>query len=128
MTRFLIIIIGISLFFYTACKQDKKKYDINKISSETKLYLDNNDKRGIESKSGIIYYVEKDLQTITAYEKNKIKWQTNISIVYDTAFLGKPDIWLLELKNDTLFVGYGSILSYANINVKNGKVEFMGSD
>jgi hypothetical protein len=126
MTRFSIVIIGGIIFFLTSCVQEKK-YDINKISTETQLYFNKTEKRGIESKTGVIYYVEKDLKTITAYENNKIKWQTNISKICNN-FIGKHDIWFMELSNDTLFIKFGSVISFANVDIKNGKATFLGSD
>ena len=47
------------------------------ISKNSEINFARTQKRGIK-KNNIIYYVEKDLQSISAYIRSKLKWQTNV--------------------------------------------------
>ena len=91
-TFFLLFIIQITF------GQNKSDFNNNKISTETELNFSNTDKRGIKSSDGIIYYVEKDLQTLTAYENGKVKWKTNIIENHGKPSVGKPEIRFVQLK------------------------------
>jgi hypothetical protein len=75
----------------------------------------------------IIYYVEKDLETISAYKNNTIIWQTNVVSVCGKPKVGKPEIRYIRLNKDKLHVVIGKH-NYAEIDIINGKIEFTGAD
>lgn len=52
--------------------------------------------RGIVS-GKVIYYVEKDLQTVLAYENGKLKWKTNVISVCGKPSAGKAEIRIMKL-------------------------------
>lgn len=95
-----------------------KKNEIN-LSFEPKM-------RGIEV-NNVTYYIEKDMQTISAYKNGKIKWQTNIIYVCGKPGVGKPEVRCLKIKGGILQVVFGKH-SFANVNINNGKTKFIGSD
>jgi hypothetical protein len=95
-----------------------KKNEIN-LSFEPKM-------RGIEV-NNVTYYIEKDMQTVSAYENGKIKWQTNIISVCGKPGVGKPEVRCLKIKGKILQVVFGKH-SFANVNINNGKTKFIGSD
>jgi hypothetical protein len=82
--------------------------------------------RGIESEK-VIYYVEKDLQTVSAYEKGKLKWKTNIISVCGKPSVGKAEIRCIKLKTQKLLITFGKH-SWAEVDTVNGKTKFVGSD
>ena len=81
----------------------------------------------IKSSDGIIYYVEKDMQTLTACKNGEITWKTNIIKPCGKPFVGKPEIRYIQLKNDTLNLVYGKH-SFASVDCINGKTMCLGSD
>lgn len=59
----------LSIFtFIVAQTSFAQKYDANLISKDSEINFSKTQKRGIKS-NNVIYYVEKDLQTISAYKK-----------------------------------------------------------
>ncbi|MFB3387556.1 hypothetical protein [Flavobacterium sp. LAR06] len=65
--KFLVLII----FTQTSFAQS---FDKNLVSKKTELNLSFESKmRGIKSKN-VVYYIEKDIQTLSAYENGKLKW------------------------------------------------------
>jgi len=104
-----------------------QSYDVNLISKKSELNLSFEPKmRGIESNS-IIYYIEKDFQTLSAYENGKLKWQTNIISVCGKPSVGKSEIRVVKPKTDKLFIVFGKH-SFAEVDISNGKTTFWGSD
>jgi hypothetical protein len=65
-TFFLLFVIQITF------GQNESVFDDTKISTDTELNFSNTDRRGIKSNDGIIYYVEKDMQTLTAYKNGEV--------------------------------------------------------
>jgi hypothetical protein len=120
-------LLGLLFAFQAATAQDKAAYDKSKISTEAELNSGSTNKRGIESKTGIIYYIEKDKKTITAYEKSKIKWQTDIIEVCGRPAVGKPEIRYLRLDKETLKIVFGKH-SFASVDINTGKATYLGTD
>jgi hypothetical protein len=127
MTRFIINMLGLFFIIQSVCGQDSITYDKNKVSFATELNFAITDNRGIESKAGIIYYVEKDMQTLTAYENDKIKWRINIILICGKPTVGQPEIRFVKLDNDKLNVTFGKH-SFANVAIADGKTIYLGSD
>ena len=96
------------------------------ISKDSEINFAETQKRGIE-KNGIIYFVEKDLQTISAYKNNKMLWQTNVLNACGKPKVGEPEIRYLSCKFGKLLVVIGKH-DFAEINIQNGKTELVGSD
>lgn len=107
--------------------QNKSDFNDNEISTDFELNFLNTDKRGIKSSNGIIYYVEKDLQTITAYENGKVKWKTNIIRTCGKPSVGKPEIRFIRLKNGEINLTYGKH-NFANVDISSGNITNLGSD
>jgi hypothetical protein len=95
-----------------------KKLDLN-LSLEPKM-------RGIES-DNVIYYIEKDMQTLSAYINGKLKWKTNIISVCGKPGVGKSEIRVIKLRVDKLSVVFGKH-SFAEVDINTGKTEYIGSD
>lgn len=127
MTRHLIFLFGLLFVLQTTCAQNTTIYDKSNTSTETELNIAVSDKRGIESESGIIYYVEKDMKTLTAYENGKIKWQTNVVEICRQSTIGQPEIRYLKLENLTLTIIFDKH-SFASVDVSAGKTTCMGAD
>jgi len=88
------------------------------------------DKRGIKADNGIIYMVDTDLQTLTAFENKKAKWSVNIIKPCELPDVGpqeKQKIRYIKLSKDNIDVTYGKH-DYATVDIKNGKVTCLGSD
>ncbi len=120
-TFFLLFIIQITF------GQNKSVFNDNEISTDTELNFLNTDKRGIKSSDGIIYYVEKDMQTLTAYKNGKVKWKTNIIETCGKPSVGKSEIRFIRLKNGKINLIFGKHNS-ASVDTVNGKTTNLGSD
>ena len=127
MTLHLTYTIVLLFTLQTVWSQDTITYDKDKISIETELNFTFTDKRGIESKNGTIYFVEKDKKTLTAYENGKVKWKTNIIEICGQPTVGLPEIRYLRLCHDKLKVVFGKH-SFAEVDINNGKTTYLGSD
>ena len=120
-------LIGQFLILTTSYAQEIVHYDKNKVSKETELNIAFTGKRGIESKKGIIYYVEEDKKTLTAYSRGEIKWKTNIIATCGEPEVGKPEIRYFKLEKGIIKVIFGKH-NFAEIDIRDGKTECAGSD
>ena len=82
--------------------------------------------RGIKC-GKVIYFVENDLQIISAYRNGKLQWKTNIISVCGEPGVGKSEIRYLKLEAGKLFVTYGKH-SFAEVDTGNGNAKFLGED
>lgn len=103
-----------------------QKYNRNLISKESEINFEKTHDRGIE-KNNMIYYVQKDLQTICAYKNDKLIWQTNVILVCGKPKVGKPEIRYIGYNKDKLIVVLGKH-NFAEIDINNGKTKLIGSD
>jgi hypothetical protein len=127
MIRLFSLLFGLILIVQTTCAQNPSSFIKNKISTDIELNFAQTDKRGIEAKTGIVYYVEKDMQTVTAYENGKIKWQTNIITTCGIPAVGQPAIRYIKLDNGKISVTFGKH-SFASIDTSSGKTTYLGAD
>ncbi len=127
MKRNLKYLLGFLFVLQTTLAQDTITYDRSKISTKTELNFAFTNARGIESKTGTIYYVERDKKTLTAYEKGKFKWQINIINICGEPAIGPSEIRYLKLDNDTIRVAFGKH-SFVNIEISKGKTTCLGAD
>ncbi|MBC5864683.1 hypothetical protein [Flavobacterium turcicum] len=104
----------------------QKLYDEKKITKETELNLAISNYRGIEDKS-IVYFLENDNQTLSAYESGKLKWKTNVVKVCGKPKVGEAKIRYIKLNGKVLNVTFGKH-SWAEVDVKSGITKFIGSD
>lgn len=101
--------------------------DLNLISQKVELNRTLEPKMsGIKIQS-ITYYIEKDLQTLSAYENGIIKWQTNITAICGKPNVGKSEIRVLKYLDGKLFIVLGKH-SFAEVNIHNGQTNCLGSD
>jgi len=107
--------------------QQNLPYDTLKISSAQELNFAFTYKRGIETTGGIIYYVEKDLRTLAAYEKGKLKWKTDIIKGCGERVIGIPEIRFIKLENDKIYIVFGKH-SFADVHRSDGKLNCLGAD
>lgn len=114
------------LTFFLTQQNFSQTFDPKLISKESEINFANTSARGIE-KNDIIYFVEKDLQTISAYKNNKLHWQTNVITICGKPKAGEPKIRYLKYKTTKLLVVYGKH-DFAEVNIQNGKTSFLGSD
>ncbi|WP_433832283.1 hypothetical protein [Flavobacterium anhuiense] len=96
------------------------------ISKDSEINLITTSKRGIE-KNNVIYFVEEDLQTISAYKNNKLLWQTNVITVCGKPKVGESKIRYFKYKPEKLFVIMGKH-NYAEVALIDGKTAFTGAD
>ena len=64
---------------------------------------------------------------MSAYANGKLKWQTNIISVCGKPSVGKPEIRVIKPKADKLLIVFGKH-SFAQVDIKNGKAEYLGAD
>lgn len=113
------------LFLFTQASF-AQKFDLNLISKKTELNFFGTKMRGIE-RNKVIYFVEKDLQNVSAYKNGKLMWRTNVILVCGKPSIGKPEIRCLKFKVDKLLITYGKH-SYGELDIVSGKAKFLGSD
>lgn len=82
--------------------------------------------RGIKC-GKVVYFVENDLQIISAYRNGKLQWKTNIISVCGEPGVGKSEIRYLKLEAGKLFVTYGKH-RFAEVDTGNGNAKFLGED
>jgi hypothetical protein len=102
-------------------------YDNKLISTEKELNFISTDKRGIKDDNGTIYLVEKDGQTLTAYNGNEVKWTVNIIKTCRVPAVGKPEIRYLKLTHDKIQIVFGKH-DYASVDIRDGKAKYLGAD
>jgi len=85
-------------------------FDERLVSTEKELNFYFTDKRGIQGEKGIVFFVERDGQTLTAYTGEKIKWTVNIIKVCGEPAVGKPEIRYLKLTKDKIEITFGKHL------------------
>ena len=123
MKKFFKIFIFILVFTQSNFAQT---FDSKLVSKKTELNFAYTKMRGIKS-GKVIYFVENDLQTISAYRNGKLKWKTNIISVCVKPSVGKSEIRYVKLEAGKLFVTYGKH-SYAEVETGNGNAKFLGED
>ena len=101
-------------------------FDSTLISKKTELKFFNTKMRGIESNK-IIYFVEKDLQNVSAYKNGKKIWRTNVISVCGKPNVGKSEIRVIKLKADKLIITYGKH-NFAKVDIISGRAKFWGAD
>jgi hypothetical protein len=101
--------------------------DISKISTDRELNFAFTDKRGIKADNGIIYVVERDGQTLTAYDKTNIKWTVNIIETCRRPKVGKSEIRYIKLTEDKILITFGKH-DFASVDIEGGKVKCLGAD
>ncbi|MES2487726.1 MAG: hypothetical protein V4581_17495 [Bacteroidota bacterium] len=131
-----LILLRSSAFAQDAPYDAKKVYE----GKEINLKADpKTDMRGILYKDNI-YYIEDNLETITAYKADgSIIWQTNMQDVFNCPCVGKPGIRLMmigdeivnentfDVNENELFVIYAKH-DFAKINIYTGVGTYLGSD
>ena len=117
---FIVLFIVIQFGFSQKPKQEE-------VSKKLELDLFHIPEKNTLAKNKIIYKVEADLQTISAYENRKLKWQTNIIKVCGKPSVGKAKITGLNIIGERMSVVFGKH-SYADVDIKDGKTTFLGSD
>jgi len=116
----------IYFFFSITPVQDLLPYDPAKVSTKQELNFYKTDKRGIKYK-GVVYYVESNLNTVTAYQKKgSVKWKSDVSDAFKYA-IGLPKIRFIKIEKDRLAVVYAKH-DFGEIDLKTGKVTSLGSD
>lgn len=120
------------IFFLLILTQSNfaQKLDYKLVSKEKELNFLKSKFRGIKF-NRITYYVEKDLQNVTAYRKDKQIWTTSVISnceVSNIDYYGrKYEIRYIKLEKDKLLIVYGK-QNYAEIDLTTGKTECLGSD
>lgn len=122
-------IIILFLFVISASAQTASilKFDEKLVSKVTEVDFFTTEKRGFRDESGVVYFVQNDLQSIVAFEKEKILWKVNVISLCGNAAVGKNEIRFLKLEKDTLIVIYGKH-NFASVAKFDGKILCQGSD
>lgn len=95
-----------------------QKYNDALISNNSEINFAKTQKRGIK-KNNMVYYVENDLQTISAYKRSKLKWQTNVISVCGKPKLGEAQIRYVGYNSNKLLIVMGKH-NFAEIDVDSG--------
>lgn len=103
-----------------------KLYDEKKVTNKTELNLAFSNFRGIENNK-VVYFIENDNQTLSAYENGKLKWKTNIIKVFGKSEVGESKIRYIKLTKKVIKVTFGKH-SWAEVNLESGKTKFIGAD
>jgi hypothetical protein len=107
-----------------------QKLDSKLVSKDKELNFFKTKFRGIKFKK-ITYYVEKDLQNVTAFRNGKQIWSTNVISNCEESnvdYYGKRyEIRYIKLEKDKLLIVYGKH-NYAEIDLTTGKTKCLGSD
>lgn len=82
---------------------------------------------GLEYTGNITFYLEKETQTILAYQRRKIKWEKSIMKVCEKPSVGKTKIREVRIENKYLKIVYGKH-SFVRIEIETGKVICEGED
>jgi hypothetical protein len=114
------------LTFFVTHTGIAQKYNDALISQNSEINFAKTQKRGIK-KNNIIYYVENDLQTISAYKNSKLKWQTNVISVCGKPKVGDPQIRYVGYNTNKLLIVMGKH-NFAEIDVNSGITTLVGSD
>lgn len=101
-----------------------QKFSDTLISKGSEINFAKTQKRGIK-KNNIVYYVENDLQTISAYKRKKLKWQTNVISICGKPKNGNPEIRYVGYNSDKLLIVMGKH-HFAEIDVNNGMTRLVG--
>lgn len=102
-------------------------FDERLVSTEKELNFSSTEKRGIRGEKGIVFYAERDGQTLTAYTGEKIKWAVNIIKICGEPAVGKPEIRYLKLTDGKIEIVFGKH-SYASVDTENGRIKYLGAD
>lgn len=101
-----------------------QKYNDALISQNSEINFAKTQKRGIK-KNNIIYYVENDMQTISAYKKSKLKWQTNVVSVCGKPKKGEPEIRYVGYNSNKLLIVIGKH-NFVEIDINSGTSTLVG--
>ncbi|TPG34088.1 hypothetical protein [Flavobacterium pectinovorum] len=101
-----------------------QKYNDTLISKGSEINFAKTQKRGIK-KNNIIYFVENDLQTISAYKKNRLKWQTNVVSICGKPKNGEPEIRYVGFNTNKLLVVMGKH-NFAEVDINSGLTRLVG--
>ena len=101
-----------------------QKFNNALISQNSEINFAKTQKRGIK-KNNIVYYVENDLQTISAYKRKKLKWQTNVISVCGEPQKGTPEIRYVGYNTDKLLIVMGKH-HFAEIDINYGTTRHVG--
>lgn len=101
-----------------------QKFNDALISQGSEINFAKTQKRGIK-KNNIVYYVENDLQTISAYKRKKLKWQTNVISICGEPKKGQPEIRYVGYNTNKLLIVIGKH-NFAEIDVNSGETRFVG--
>ncbi|MBO9583763.1 MAG: hypothetical protein J7574_06360 [Flavobacterium sp.] len=101
-----------------------QKFNDALISKSSEINFAKTQKRGIK-RNNIVYYVENDLQTISAYKRKKLKWQTNVISVCGKPKKGNPEIRYVGYNTDKLLIVMGKH-HFAEIDINCGTTRLVG--
>ena len=101
-----------------------QKFNDTLISKNSEINFAKTQKRRIK-KNNIIYYVENDLQTISAYKGSKLKWQTNVISICGKPKNGNPEIRYVGYNTDKLLIVMGKH-NFAEIDINSGVTKLVG--
>lgn len=101
-----------------------QKFNETLISKNSEINFAKTPKRGIK-KNNIVYYVENDLQTISAYKGSKLKWQTNVISVCGEPKRGEAQIRYVGYNTDKLLIVMGKH-NFAEIDINSGLTKLVG--
>jgi hypothetical protein len=127
MTKNSILIVAFVLTTNNICGQIILKLDTAKISRDTELNFFKTTKRGIESNTNGIFYVDDSMQTIIAIWNGQVKWKVDIIKACGKPFVGHPSIRYIKLDKGKINVTFGKH-DNAIVDCVTGKITCLGAD
>lgn len=105
----------------------QKPYQQGEVCQETEISLASSQYRGIQAKTGIVFYVQPDNHSLSAYQQDKPLWTTNIITTVGKPIVGEPVIRHLRVEANQLFVTIGKH-SLVGVDPTNGQAVLIGAD
>lgn len=102
-------------------------HDPAKVSTEKELNFYVTEKRGIRADNGVIFVMEKDEQTLTAYKESEVRWTANIIKTCGQPKVGKPEVRFIKLIQDKIQLTFGKH-AFASVDILDGRVRCLGED
>lgn len=123
----LVILIAFFAFGCTTGSQTTL-YDKSLVGSYNELNFYSTSLRGYKSAEGVVYFIEKDMRTLSAYEENRILWRVDIiATLKEESCVGMPVILAINVGAQKIDITYCKH-SYAEVDKKSGEVKFWGAD
>lgn len=127
-TRQFLVSLTAFLAFGCTTQNQTAPYDKSLVGSYNELNFYSTSLRGYKSAEGVVYFIEKDMRTLSAYEENRLLWRVDIiAALKEESCVGMPVIRAINVGPQIIDVTYCKH-SHAEVDKKSGEVKFWGAD